>query len=71
MAKSSKAYFGLGLPFVANLLLAIFFGGVLGIVERIIRGKYLLAILNFVLAPIFWVIDVVSFIVNKDLKWLA
>jgi hypothetical protein len=30
-----------------------------------------LAVLNFFLCPIFWIIDLISIILNKDLEWLA
>jgi len=71
MAKSKKAYFGL--EWIVSLILAIIpiTNIVCGIVTRIQREEYLFAILNFFLAPIFWIIDLVSIIVNKDLEWLA
>jgi len=71
MAKKSKAYFGLGLPWIVNLILCFFFGWPLGIIERLIRGRILLAILNIFLGVIFWWVDFISFIVNRDMKWLA
>lgn len=71
MAKKSGAYLGLGLPWLVNVLLAFFFGWPLGIIERLVRKEYILAILNVFLGPIFWIVDLVSMIVNKDLKWLV
>jgi len=67
---STKAY--LGLPWLFSLILAIFppTNIVLGIVTRILRGSILFAILNFFLCPIFYVIDLISIILNNDLKWL-
>jgi hypothetical protein len=44
---------------------------VLGICTRVDRESYVMAVLNFFLAPLFWVVDLVSIIVNKDIKWLA
>ena len=69
MAK--KAY--LGLEWIISLILAIipitnFFGG---IITRIQRESYIMAILNFFLFPIFYWVDLISMIVNKDLKWLV
>ena len=69
MAKSGKGYFGLG--WVISLILCFFLGWPLGIIERFIRGKILMAVLNIFLGPIFWIVDFISLIVNKDLKWLA
>ena len=70
MAKSSKAYFGLG--WIISLILAILPTNViLGIVTRILRGNWLGVLLNIVLAPIFYIIDLVTIIVNKDLTVLA
>ena len=68
MAK--KAYLGAG--WIVSIILAIipFTNIILGIVERIMRGKILWAILNFFLCPLFYIIDLISIIVNKDLKWL-
>jgi len=70
MAKQ-KAYFGLGLPWILNVILCLFLGWPLGIIERLVRGKILLAILNIFLGWIFWWVDLISWLVNKDIKWLA
>ena len=69
MAK--KAY--LGLEWIVSLILAIIpiTNIVLGIVTRIERENWLGAILNFFFAPIFWIIDLVTIIVHKDLVVLA
>ena len=69
MAK--KAY--LGLDWIVSLILAIIpiTNVILGIVTRIQRDNLLMAVLNFILFPLFYLIDLVSIIVNKDLKWLA
>ena len=68
MAK--KAY--LGLDWIVSIILAIFpiTNIILGIVERVRKGKLLLAVLNFFLFFIFYFVDLISIIVNKDLKWL-
>ena len=44
---------------------------ILGVVFRLQKGKLILAILNILLAPIFWVIDLVSVILNNQLKYLV
>jgi hypothetical protein len=68
---AQKAYFGLA--YIISLILAIIPGVsmVCGILVRVQREQYLFAILNFLLFPIFWVIDLISMLVNKDLEWLA
>jgi hypothetical protein len=70
MAKSKKAYLGLGLPWIVNVLLAFFFGWPLAIIERLVQGKILLAILAIPFGAIFWLVDFISMLVNKDLEWL-
>ena len=71
MAKSQRAYFGLGR--IVTLILAIIpvTNLVLGIATRAVRGNILGLILNIVLAPIFYFIDLVTIIVNNDLTILA
>lgn len=69
--KGQKAY--LGLDWIVSLILAIipFTNVILGIVTRVQRGNILMAILNVVLAPIFYIVDLVSIIINQDLKYLV
>ena len=71
MASKQKAYFGLS--WIISLILAIFpvTNIVLGIVTRAMRGNWLGLILNIILAPIFYVIDLVTIILTKDLTVLA
>lgn len=71
MAKHTKAYLGLG--WGVSLILAIIpiTSVVLGIITRVQRGQIIGAILNVVLAPAFWIIDLVTMIVNKDITVLA
>jgi len=71
MAKKSEAYLGLGLPWIVNLVLCFFLGWPLGIAERVVRENYLMAILNVFFGPIFWIVDFISLIVNKDIEWLV
>lgn len=71
MAKRrQKAY--LGLDWVVSLILAIFpvTNIILGVVTRVQGGNILMAILNIVIFPVFYVVDLVSIIINKDLKYL-
>lgn len=66
-----KAY--LGLDWIISLILAIFpvTNIVLGIVTRAQRQNWVGLILNIFLCPIFYVIDLVTMIVAKDLTVLA
>lgn len=71
MAKSGSGYLGLGN--VTSLILAIFppTNIILGIIVRVQKGKLVLAILNFFLFFVFYFVDLVSMIMNKNLKWLV
>ncbi len=66
-----KAY--LGLDWIISLILAIIpvTNIVLGIVTRIQRKNWLGLILNIILAPIFYVIDLVTMIIARDVTILA
>lgn len=68
---STKRYFGLG--WVVCLILAIIpvTSLVCGIITRVQRGNILGAILDFVLFPVFYVIDIVTMIVSRDITVLA
>jgi len=70
MAKSQKAYFGLS--WIISVILAILPTNIiLGIVTRIVRGNWLGVLLNILIAPIFYIIDIVTIILHKDLTVLA
>ena len=68
---SSKRYFGLS--WIVCLVLAIFplTSVICGVITRVQRGNILGAILNLVVCPLFWIIDLVTMIVNKDITVLA
>lgn len=68
---STKRYFGLS--WIVCLVLAIIpiTSVVCGIVTRAQRGNWLGVVLNIILCPIFWLIDLVTMIVNKDITVLA
>jgi len=69
MAKSrAKGYFGLGQ--IISLILCFFLGWPLGVIERLLRGKILGAILALIF-PIFWLIDFITLILFRDLTILA
>ena len=70
MAKKQKAYFGL--DWLISVILAILPTNVpLGVITRILRGKILGAILNIVLCPLFYIVDLITIILKKDLTFLA
>ena len=71
MAKTNKAY--LKQTQLISLILAIIpiTNVILGIVYRLQKGKLILAVLNFFLSPIFYVVDLVSVVLNNDLKYLV
>ena len=71
MAKSSKGYFGL--DWIVCVILAIIpvTNLICGIVTRAQRGNILGLILNIVLAPLFYVVDLITIILKKDLVLLA
>ncbi len=72
MAKSKqRAYFGLG--WVVSLILAIIpvTNVILGIVVRAQRGNILGLVLNIIFCPVFYIIDIVTMIVQKDVTVLA
>jgi len=70
MGKSGRAYFGLG--WIVSVILAIFPTNVIcGIITRAMRGNILGVILNIIIAPIFYLIDLITIIVKKDITVLT
>jgi len=70
VAKKQKAYLGLG--WIISIIIAIFpiTNIIGGIITRLQRGAIIMAILNFFLFFIFYWVDLISIILNKDIKWL-
>jgi len=68
---STKRYFGLGWAICLILAIIPFTSIICGIITRVQRGAILGAILNFILAPIFYIIDLVTMIISKDITVLA
>ncbi len=68
---STKRYFGL--DWIICLILAIIpvTSIVCGIITRAQRGNIIGAILNFILCPIFYVIDLITMIIARDITILA
>ena len=68
---STKRYFGLS--WIVCLVLAIIpvTSIICGVVTRVQRGHVLGAILNLILCPIFYILDLVTMILSKDITVLA
>lgn len=68
---STKRYFGL--DWVVCLILAIIpvTSIICGIITRAQRNNVLGAILNLILCPLFYVVDLITMIVSKDITFLA
>ena len=70
MAAKTKRYFGL--DWIICVILAILPTNVIcGVVTRFLRGNILGGILNIILCPLFYIIDLVTMIVKKDITVLA
>ena len=72
MARKPKAY--LNLEWIICVILAIIpvTNIVLGILHRLQHEKLFWAIMNIIpfFMPFFWIIDLISIILHKDIKWL-
>ncbi len=71
MAKKKGGAYGFG--WLINVILAIFplTSLILGIVTRVSRGKVLGAVLNFFLFPLFWIVDIITVVLDNKLAFLA
>ena len=68
---STKRYFGLGWAVCLILAIIPFTSVICGAITRIQRGNILGAILNLIVCPVFYLIDLVTMIINKDITVLA
>lgn len=70
MAAKKNSY---GFDRIINLILAIIpiTNIILGIVKRVQNKSYIGAILNFFLAPLFYIVDLVTVILNDEIWLLA
>ena len=75
MAKHGRGYLNLGLPWIINIILAVFplTSWILGGITRIVRGHIIAGILQFIppITLIFWVADIITVIISKDLRIFA
>ncbi len=61
--KGGKDYFGL--PRIVSVILCIFLGPILGIIQRIMDGKIVAALVRFLLGwNLIWVVDFILLIVK-------
>lgn len=69
--KTNKAY--LNQEYIIALILAIIpiTNIILGFLYRFSKNNLLLAILNLLLAPLFYIIDLISVLLYNDLKYLV
>ena len=69
--KSSSGYFGLS--HIISIILAIipFTSLICGIITRAQRGNILGLILNIIIFPLFWLVDLVTIILNNKITFLA
>ncbi len=68
---STKRYFGLG--WIVCLILAIIpvTSLICGVITRIQRGNILGAILNIILFPVWYILDLITMILCRDITILA
>lgn len=68
--KNSGGYLGLG--YIVSVILALipFTNLILGVILRIDRRQYLLALLNIIVFPVFYIVDIISIILNNKLEYL-
>ena len=75
MAKAGRGYLNLGLAWILNIILAIFLltNWLLGGITRIMRGHWIMGILQLLLIGeiIFFFVDLVTVILSKDLRIFA
>jgi hypothetical protein len=65
-SKKSGDYFGIG--WGISVVLCFFFGPILGIIQRILDGKIVAAILRILFGwNLLWIIDFIDLIVNKHI----
>ena len=75
MAKYGRGYLNLGLPWIVNIILAIIpvTSWILGGITRIIRGHWIMGLLQLLLIGeiVFFFVDLVTVIISKDLRIFA
>ena len=70
MAAKKNSY---GFDRIVNLILAIIpiTNIIFGIVKRVQNGNIIGAILNFFIAPLFYIVDLITVIIDDEIKLLA
>lgn len=71
MAKTNKAYFKQ--TQIISIILAIIpiTSLILGVLHRLGKGNLLLAVLNIIFFPVFYIVDIISVLLNNNLKYLT
>lgn len=69
-SKKNKAYFGQSHLVAVILAIIPITNIILGVLARLAKGKIILVILNIVIFPLFWIVDLVSVILHNDLQFL-
>lgn len=72
---NKEGYLNQGFTYLANLIIAIIpiTSWLFGVVTRIMRKHYIAALLELIppITFIFWILDIVSIVNEKDLKFYA
>ena len=71
MAKKKKGAYGF--DHLINIILAIIplTSFIFGLITRLTRGKILGAVLNFFIFPLFWIVDIITVVLDNKLSLLA
>jgi len=70
MAKKNKAY--LNQTHIISLILAIIpiTNIILGVIYRLGKGSLILVLLNILIAPLFYIVDLISVLLHNNLKYI-
>jgi hypothetical protein len=68
--KRKKGYFGFGRLISIIFAIIPLTNIIFGFIIRLDKGKVLLAILNILICPLFYLVDLVSMVLNNKLKYL-
>lgn len=75
MAKAGRGYLSAGLPWILNIIPAIIpiTSWILGGITRILRGHVIAGVLQLIppITVFFWIADIITVILSKDLRIFA
>jgi len=69
ISENKKGYFGTGQ--LISIILCVFLGMILSIVERVLRGQIIGALVALLLFPIAWIVDLATLVIKGDIVVLA